>query len=154
MIVLTHGLYCCWNERQTTIGCCFRSTATGITFLGASLLIVFCLILTMSSEFSVCPAVLRKISHHAENNRWSRNLLACLFVLILFLASFSALVSNCLFVLSARMQYTSVCMSLNLTLLRRDQRTGRQLHVDSRTPCTVSFFPGDSLCASHDPWLQ
>ena len=85
---------CCLPEQRVCVSrVVSRSTATGIAFTLASILIILCLLLTMSSEFSSFPECLRRASHHLENHRSTRNFLGCLFVAIIFLASFAALVS-------------------------------------------------------------
>lgn len=53
----------------------------------------FCLILVMASEFGCCCSFLKRISYHLDKSRGSRNFLACIMILIVFLASFSTLVS-------------------------------------------------------------
>lgn len=93
-------------------------------FLIASVLIVLCLILTMSSEFSFSPTILRRISHHLENNRSSRNLLGCLFVIIIFVASFSILVRKC-FLLPACCVYSLLALF--------SERRATHFHSSSRT---------------------
>ena len=103
---VTHnGILSIRNTNDVTGRRFFSSSAAGITFLIASVLIVLCLILTMSSEFSSSPLILRRMAHHLENNRSSRNLLAGLFVVIIFVASFSILVRKC-FLLSVCCVYS------------------------------------------------
>jgi len=71
-----------------------NSSQALLTFSLSSVIIIFLLVVTMASEFHSSPLTLKTISQHLENKRSCRNLLACLFILTIFTASSSVLVSN------------------------------------------------------------
>jgi hypothetical protein len=64
-----------------------------VTLILSFLLVLICLVVIMSSEFYWIPLVLKKTSLFLENNRSSRNLVACIYIFIVFLSSTSVLVS-------------------------------------------------------------
>ena len=64
-----------------------------LVFGVASVIIAVILAIVMGNEFYSLPSSVKKVSVHLENNRGSRNFLACIYILIIFVASSSVLVS-------------------------------------------------------------
>ena len=64
-----------------------------VVFVTASVIIAVILVVVMGSEFYSLPSSVKKVSVHLENNRGSRNFLACVYIVIIFVASSSVLVS-------------------------------------------------------------
>ena len=65
-----------------------------VILLGSFLMILMCLFVIMASEFYSIPLFVKKASVFLENNRSSRHLVACVYILIVFLSSISVLVSS------------------------------------------------------------